>query len=263
MREKEGYGVMAGVGPGRLPALGWLAVAAICFGFSIAQAAPLTCAVPEGFFGDQPLLPKTTKALSQGGRVMIVAMGGASTLGNAAGSLEATWPGRVGSALVQRFPAAQITVVNRGAARLTAANLAARLERDVLELHPTLVILDVGTTDTVRNSDPDDFRNSLQSSIEQLQADGPEVILMDMQFSRRTHVVLSFDRYLSALREVASVYDVPVFSRHELMRNWSEANPTFDVFERDSEKRRAFAVWFYGCIGTALSDFITRRPAAG
>jgi lysophospholipase L1-like esterase len=228
-----------------------------------AQAASLTCEVPAGFFADQPLLPKTVKALNQGGKILIVAVGGGSTLGNAAGNLESTWPGRLGGALVQRYPNAQITLVNRGAARLSAATLASRLERDILDLHPTLVIMDVGTTDTVRNTDPDDFRNALQSSIEQLQADGPEIILMDMQFSRRTHAVLNFERYLSVLREVADVYDVPLYSRHELMRIWAEANPSFDAFERESEKRRAFAVWLYGCIGNSLADFITRRPAAG
>jgi lysophospholipase L1-like esterase len=243
--------------------LGGLTAAVLCLGFSGVHAAPLTCDVPPGFFSDQPLLPKTTKALNQGGKVLIVAMGGGSTLGNAAGSLEATWPGRVGGALVQRFPNAQITVVNRGAARMTAATLANRLERDILDMHPTLVILDVGTTDTVRNTDPDDFRNALQSSIEQLQADGPEIILMDMQFSRRTHAVLNFDRYLSVLREVADVYDVPLYSRHDLMRIWAESNPAFEAFDRDSEKRRAFAVWLYACIGNSLADFITRRPAAG
>jgi lysophospholipase L1-like esterase len=228
-----------------------------------AASAPMACTVPAGFFDDQPFLPRTAKALAQGGRVLIVAMGSASTQGNAAGSQELTWPGRLSAALAKRYPAAQLTVVNRGSGRLTAVDLAARLERDVLDLHPTLVILDVGTTDAVRNTDIDDFRDAVQSSIEQLQADGPEVVLMDMQFSRRTSFMINFERYIAVLREVASVYAVPLFSRFDLMKHWSEENGAFDTYERDADKRRAFAVWLYGCIGDAMETFLSRRPMAG
>lgn len=225
-----------------------------------AAAPPPDCAVPAGFFDDEPLVPNTLKALARGKRLLVVAIGGASTQGNAAGSMEFTWPGRLASVLSKRYPAAQVTVVNLGAARLTAAQLTKRLERDVLDLHPTLVVLDTGTTDAVRGTDTDDFRYALQSALEQIRGDGADVVLMDMQFSRRTHLMINFERYLTVMREVASVFDVPVFSRHELMRIWSEANGDLDLTERNTEKRRAQAIWLYGCIGDALADFLTRSP---
>ena len=166
---------MIAAGKLRWPGLGAL-VCLAGLGMSapaLAAGAPMACTVPAGFFKAEPLLPRTAKALAQGGRVMIVAIGSASTQGNAAGSQELTWPGRLSAALAKRYPAAQLTVVNLGSGRLTAVTLAARLERDVLDLHPSLVILEVGTTDAVRNTDIDDFRDAVQSSIEQLQADGP------------------------------------------------------------------------------------------
>jgi lysophospholipase L1-like esterase len=247
--------------PSRWPAIFASLTGLVCAAFvSPAEAAPGTCSVPPGLFQEEPLLPKTTKALKQGGRVLIVAIGGASTQGNAAGTVEFTWPGRLATVLSKRYPNAQVTVVNLGATRLTAAQLVKRLERDVLDLHPTLVVLETGTTDAVRGTDTDDFRYALQLALEQIRGDGADVVLMDMQFSRRTHAMINFERYLPIMREVAAVYDVPVFPRHELMRIWSEANGDLDLTERDTEKRKALAIWLYGCIGDALAQFVTRGP---
>ena len=50
------------------------------------------CAVPEGFYDTEPTLPKTAAAIASGQPVSIVAIGGASTLGRAAGSPDLAWP---------------------------------------------------------------------------------------------------------------------------------------------------------------------------
>ena len=237
---------------------GALGIALFTFCLQAAVAQERTCAVPPDTFEREPVLTKTVKALKQGKKVLVVAMGGASTLGNAAGSIENSWPGRFAAALTARFPDVQIAVVNRGAPRMTAADMTARLERDILDMRPTLVILETGTTDAVRNVDPDAFRDAVQSAIEQIREDGPEIVLMDMQYSRRTHAVINFDRYLAAMREVANVFNVPLFPRHELMRIWTEEGGELEQATRDREKRQRQAAWLYRCIGDAMADFVTR-----
>lgn len=242
-------------------AFGWILIAGIFAAcMPAASAQERKCAVPNDAFDAEPGLAKTVKALRQGKKVLIVAMGGASTLGNAAGSIENSWPGHFANALISRFPNAQIAVVNRGAPRMTAADMTARLERDILDMRPTLVILETGTTDAVRNIDPDTFRDAVQSAVEQVREDGPEIVLMDMQYSRRTHAVINFDRYLAVLHEVANVFNVPLFSRHDLMRIWTEEGGDLEHPTRDRELRRNQASWLYRCIGEAMADFVTRQP---
>src|SRR6185503_11362942 len=70
------------------------------------------CPTPEGFGAFEAPLPKTAKPLARGKEVVIVTLGGSSSLGSAAGGISQSWPSRLGVALTGRFPAARIKVVN-------------------------------------------------------------------------------------------------------------------------------------------------------
>ena len=61
------------------------------------------CSVPERFYAFEPPLTKTAKALAGRREVVIAALGGASTMGVAAGGLEFAWPARLASALAEKF----------------------------------------------------------------------------------------------------------------------------------------------------------------
>ena len=220
------------------------------------------CAVPASFYDTEPTLPKTVAAIASGQTVLIVAIGGASTLGQAAGSPDLAWPARLAVALTSRFPAARVTVHNRAVARQTTQEMAARLDHEVIALKPTLVIWETGTTDAVRGTELDEFRQTIQAGIDRLRASGAEVVFMDMQFSRHTHAVINFDRYESVLREVTDANDVPLFRRHDIMRHWAESG-LFDLMTEDHKKLHLVASRLYDCIGRAVADFITRGVHAG
>ena len=241
-------------------------MAAVCIGLlSLPGSAPAQgqdCAVPASFYDTEPTLPKTAAAIASGQPVSIVAIGGASTLGHAAGSPDLAWPARLAVALTSRFPAARVTVDNRAVARQTAQEMAARLDREVIPLKPTLVIWETGTTDAVRDTELDEFRQTIQASIDRLRASGAEVVLMDAQFSRQTHAVINFDRYESVLREVTDANEVPLFRRHDIMRHWEESG-LFDLTTGDHDQLTLIASRLYDCIGRAVADFITRGAPPG
>jgi acyl-CoA thioesterase-1 len=224
------------------------------------------CSVPERFYTFESPLTKTVKALASGREVVIVALGGASTAGRAAGGLDLAWPARLGVALADRFPSARTKMVNLAVARQTAKEGADRLARDVLPLKPKLVIWETGTMEAVRGSDVDEFRETVQAGIAQLLAAGTEVVLMDMQFSRDTDAMIRFEPYLSAMAQLADANDVPLFRRHGIMRHWAESG-LLDLRVRDGEKRRQLAAKLYECIGSTMADFVTRsipaKPATG
>lgn len=224
---------------------------------SWAQEAGKTCAVPPDTFAGAVPLDRTRAKLAAGKGVTIVAIGGASTLGRAAGSMEHAWPARLGVALAARFPAAKIQVVNRGLARETASDMLARFQHDVLSLHPTLVIWETGTTEAVRGDDVDAFRLTLQTGIHLVRSTGAEIMLMDAQFSRRSSAMINLERYRLALREAADASDTPMFPRYDVMRAWVEAG-VFDFSVPEGEKSQAVAVHLYDCLGRAIAEFVAR-----
>ena len=222
---------------------------------------PPSCTVPEGTFDFEPIVSATRTALVAGKEITIVAIGGASTQGYAAGGPDYAWPARMAETLRRRFPAAQINIVNRSVARQRASVAVARFDRDVAPANPTLVIWETGTNEAVEGVDLHEFRNTLKEGLSKLRSIAPDVILMDMQYSRLTDAVIYFNRYLVSMRSVADVNDVPLFPRHALMRDWAESG-AIDASEPKPENRRAIADKLYGCLGDAMADFIA-RPLSG
>jgi lysophospholipase L1-like esterase len=220
------------------------------------------CTVPTSFYETEPTLPKTATALASGQTVLIVTIGGASTLGYAAGSPDLAWPARLAVALTSRFPAAHVTVHNRAVARQTTQEMAAHLDHEVIALKPLLVIWETGTTDAVRGTELDEFRQTIQDGIDRLRESGAEVALMDMQFSRHTQAMINFDRYENVLREVTDANNVPLFRRHDIMHHWAESG-LFDLMTGNHTKLHLLASRLYDCIGRAVADFITRGVQNG
>ena len=218
------------------------------------------CPTPEGFAAFETPLPKTAKALAAGSEVVIVTLGGTSSLGTAAGGPSFAWPSRLAAALAGRFPAARVKVVNLAMPRQTAREAADRLPREVLPLKPTLVIWETGTMEAVRGISVDDFRDTVQAGIDELHTAGIEVVLMNPQFSPDADAVINFAPYLGAVRELSDANDVPVFHRYGLMRHWAEGG-VLDLRTRESEKRRRLAARLYECIGRATADFVSRGGA--
>ena len=239
-------------------------IAAMTLGllFAILGAFAEECSVPDHFYASEPLLAKTSKALSSRRDVVIVTLGGASTLGVAAGGLEFAWPARLAAALAERFPSKRIRVINLAVARQTAKRAVERLDRDVLSLKPTLVIWETGTMEAVRGTDNEEFRQTLQSGIDKIRAVGAEVVLMNMQFSRPSEAVIHFEPYLVAMNELADVNDVPLFRRHGIMRHWAESG-ALDLRVEEGKKSREIAAKLYDCIGVAMADLVTHGIPAG
>lgn len=217
-----------------------------------------TCSVPEDSFLFEPTLPRFVASLHEKKPVKVVAIGSASTEGQAAGETGYAWPEQLAVALRQRFPDVTIDVVNLGKRRQTAADMAARFSKVVLPLEPKLVVWETGTVDAVRGTDLDVFRETLESGLIDLRPD-TDVVLMDTQFSRRTSVFIDFGPYERAMRHIADVNDVPLYPRRELMRYWSE-HGELDFSVTGKEQRRMLAQKLYRCIGETLAAFVTRGP---
>jgi hypothetical protein len=202
-------------------------------------------------------LPHLGERLKAHQPVAIVAIGGASTIGQAAGSADLSYPHRLGQDLAQTFSGSPVTVINKGVPRQTAKQMYERFATDVYAEDPVMVIWEVGVNDAVRATDIDDFAQTLQTGVEELKNRAIDTMLVDMQFSRSSESVINFEGYLKALHRVGDLAETFVFPRYEMMRYWSEQK-LFNFDDVAAEDRAKLAARVYSCLGQKMAEIIRR-----
>ena len=234
-------------------ALVGLAVMAMAGGAARAEADD--CATPPEMTETDIKLPHLAERLKARQPISIVAIGGASTIGQAAGSPDLSYPHRLGEDLAKAFPDSPVTVTNKGVPRQAAKQMFERFATDVFAEDPVLVIWEVGVNDAVRGTDIDEFAQTLQDGLDELKNRAIDTILVDMQFSRSSSTLINFDGYLKALHRAGDVAEVYVFPRFEMMRYWSEQN-VFNFDDVAAEDRAKLAARVYDCLGRKMAAII-------
>jgi hypothetical protein len=219
------------------------------------QAPSAACAAPADLLQSETTLPGLAPILAGHGSLTVVAIGGASTLGAAAGDPDRAFPHRLQEILRRRFPTLSVTVLNKAIPHQSAEEMVARFATDVLPFQPDLVLWETGTTDAVRGVDLDTFAMTLQDGVDQLRRRHVAVLLIDLQYARVTESVIEFEPYLDALHQFADANDVALFRRFEIMQLWSE-NGAFDLHDVPKAARAAQAAQLYGCLAERLADVI-------
>ena len=129
---------------------------------AFARAEPHGCEVPPEFLEISVKLPHLAERLHARQPVKIVAIGGASTRGAAAGAPDLAYPHRLQVALAALYPELSITVVNKGVPRQSTQQMVERFPTDVIAEDPILVVWEAGISDAVRGIELDDFAAALQ-----------------------------------------------------------------------------------------------------
>jgi len=110
-----------------------------------------------------------------------------------------------------------------------------------------------GTADALNGVETDEFRASLDSGVEMIQAAGADVILMNMQYSPRTASMLDVSAYADIMRHIAQQRGAVLFDRLGIMQYWNDAG-TFDLYA--ATKKYDMARRVHECIGRALASQI-------
>jgi len=239
--------------------------ALLCLGAAAVLSAALPVAGPAAELGECAVppemldLPARLRYLAQAIRdkapARIIVIGGSSTRGAAAGPVENAYPHRLQLALQALFPDVPITVINQGMPRQTARQMLERFPADTSAEHPVLVVWEVGISDAVRGIDLGEFATTLQAGIDLAKDRAFDILLVDMQFSRRAAMVIDFERYLNAIHRIGGLNDVYVFPRFAIMRHWSEEN-MFNFDDVAEGERARLAAKVYDCIGRTLAEAI-------
>lgn len=217
------------------------------------------CHAPKGGSKAMGSLPHVANKLVAGQPVVIVAFGSSSTAGYGASSPDFNYPNRLAAQLRRQYPTANITVINAGVGGEDAPEMMKRLQTEVIDVHPDLVIWQVGTNAVLRNLDPGDTARIVEDGITRIQAAGDaDIVLVDPQYSPRvTERPESASKMVRLLGKVAELRHVGIFPRFEVMRDWHEKQslPVESFVIADGLHMND---WGYACFAQLLGDDIIR-----
>lgn len=216
------------------------------------------CLPPKGGAKSMGSLPHVASKLASGEPVVIVAFGSSSTAGYGTTSPEFTYPNRLAAQLRRQYPGADITVVNRGKGGEDAPEMMKRLQGEVIDLKPDLVIWQVGTNAVLRNLDPAETAKLVEEGVARIQAAGGDLVLVDPQYSPRVNERgEKANLMVKLLGRVAELRHVGVFPRFEVMREWHEkqALPIDSFVIADGLHMND---WGYACFAQLLGDDIIK-----
>jgi len=216
------------------------------------------CQSPKGVSRSMGSLPHVAGKLAAGKPVLIVAFGSSSTQGYGSTSPEFNYPNRLAAQLRRQYPTADITVVNRGKGGDDAPEMMKRLQTEVIDMHPDMVIWQVGTNAVLRNLDPAETVKVVEDGIARIQAVGADLVLVDPQYSPAVNAKAeNAGKMVKLLSKVAELRRVGVFPRFEVMRNWHEkqAIPIENFVISDGLH---MSDWGYACFAQLLGDDIIK-----
>jgi lysophospholipase L1-like esterase len=216
------------------------------------------CLPPKGGAKSMGSLPHVAGKLASGQPVVIVAFGSSSTAGYGASSPAFNYPNRLAAQLRRHYPGADITVLNRGKGGEDAPEMTKRLQSEVIDAKPDLVIWQVGTNAVIRNLDPAETAKMVEEGVARIQAAGADVVLVDPQYSPRvTEHAESASKIVTLLGKVATLRHIGIFPRFEVMREWHDrqALPVESFVIEDGLHMND---WGYACFAQLLGDDIIK-----
>ena len=210
-----------------------------------------------------------TERLMQGAPVKIVAFGSSSTAGAGATTPENNYPNRLAAELKERFPGVPVQVINRGVGGEDAREMLARLDRDVRDERPDLVLWQVGTNALLREDGIALEGGMIREGLARMRAAGADVVLIDPQYAPKVLKDPDAEPMVALLSLIAADKGVPVFQRFALMRRWRERGVPFemslspDLLHMNDWSYRCFARNLANALVTSFNEARALMPRDG
>ena len=181
------------------------------------------CEVPDELLRLGHSLPQVARRLKDGKQLTVVAMGASSTEGVGASARENAYPERLEAELYALFPSMDILVHNKGVGGEDAAQMLARIERDVLQVEPDLLILQAGVNAAIKGWPLDMFVENMLAIVDIAHKNGIDVMLMGPQNAPRyVHAPLR-RQFSDNMMMVSRIRDLPIFPRFRIMTHWVQS----------------------------------------
>jgi hypothetical protein len=227
--------------------------AALALASPASAASDEHCDVPAILSEPLAQLPRATIAAKRDGRLDILVLSGSPSQTGATKGLR-SYPIFFQERMREKLPGLEVRVVVRAAPRRSVTELLPQLPKLLADVRPGLVIWQAGTADAYRGVDADEFATALREGITAVLRASADVVLVDMQYSPRTDQLIDVSNYLAYMRSVADSMDIPLFSRYEIMRYWSDSG----AFDFTSLRDDGLFEKVHHCMGKLLADFVLR-----
>jgi lysophospholipase L1-like esterase len=211
------------------------------------------CDIPGYLLLGNNELKHVAEAVQKEKKLTIAVVGTGSSILAGPDGPRSAYPARLEAVLKQKLPSVAVKVVSLVRTRMTTEDLARGMEKMLVDEKPDLVIWQTGTLDAIRRIDPDEFRAALEDGVETLHKGGTDVILMNMQYSPRTDIMVPLGPYADNMRVVAQQHEIPLFDRLAIMRHWSDTG-AFDLYA--AGKDNVLAQRVHDCIGRGIASMI-------
>lgn len=121
------------------------------------------------------------------------------------------YPEMLELAIATALPESKVKVINAGISGNTTADGLARLDKDVLQHHPTIVTISFGLNDMVRVP-KDQFRQNLESLVARCREAGSQVVLCtpNMVITTTSRPIEKLKEYCDIIRQTGRELGVPV-----------------------------------------------------
>lgn len=178
-------------------------------------------------------LPRLRDAVLANNEVTVVSLGSSSTQGVRSSDIAHSYPALLQADLAAALPNAHVAVLNRGIGGEDVTEELARLERDVVGVHPAVVVWQVGANGAMRHMHVDLFARLLVNGIKRLQQAHIDVVLMDNQRARNVMSTPEATPIEHVMADIAKSTGVELFARGVLMDRWRDAGYPYDRFMSD------------------------------
>jgi lysophospholipase L1-like esterase len=210
----------------------------------------------------QPVLPIAKQVLRDTGALTIVALGSSTTAGSGASADDRSYPAVLAAELERRLPDAKINVINKGVGGQSAYDMLLRMDADVIDEKPSIVIWQTVVNDAIRNVGEEKIAKILRKGITKVQAAGIDMIMMDLQWLPREGRYPKYDDYRAILAKTAQEHGVSIFPRHAMMKNWA-GTKRFTAEELVGMDGLQMVDAGYRCLAIRLADGIAAALAGG
>ena len=229
------------------------AVAAALWTLTGAAVAAEPCDIPGYLLIGNNELKHVAEAVQKEKKLTIAVVGTGSSILAGPDGPRSAYPARLEAVLKAKLPSVAVKVISLVRTRMTAEDMAKGMEKMLTDEKPDLVIWQTGTLDAIRRVDPDEFKAALDEGVETLHKGGADVILMNMQYSPRTDIMVPLGPYADNMRVVAQQHEIPLFDRLAIMRHWSDIG-AFDLYA--AGKDNVLAQRVHDCIGRGIASMI-------
>lgn len=213
------------------------------------------CPAPADALIAADRLPYVARALRAGKPVRLLVVGTASSGGAGVSDPAKAFPAVLLEALRRGFPGREFSLAVSSRRGAVARQMADGFDQLIAREMPTLAIWQTGTADAVHGASVEGFDEALTDGVGNFHAHGADVVLMNMQYSPQSTLMIDFEPYLAAMEQAAQSEEVNLFRRFELMRHWVEAE-LVSFPDRPARADPKVADYVHGCIGALLAEMI-------